>query len=754
MLRKDQPLLLAYCDNDSVRPGETIGFKVSCEGADTFRADIVRLICCETAPEPPGFEEEAIDAPANGDYPARKQEIAIGSCAVIQGPGPFNRLSSFTVQAMVWPTRPGQGRQALMGTWADSQASGFALFLDERGALALVTGDGAGSETVSTQVALEARRWYFVAASFDAGTGTATLVQEQLADGIFPPTQAVTNEGSVVTPGPGAPAFVFAAWSKTGESGPTSFGAHFDGKLDRPRLADRALSRAEMAALSAGPVPATLTDVIVGAWDLSKEIANERIVDLSANQLHGETRNLPLRGATGCNWTGKEWAWTHAPEQYGAIYFHSDDLYDAAWETDVSFTVPADLGSGIYAARLRAADSEFYVPFYVRPPAGEARADVLFLVPTATYMAYANNRGRVTSIVTDRLIGKLTVVDETDLLMLERPEVGLATYDCHADGSSVCYSSRLRPITNHRPKEPDLGMAYNNFAADLLITDWLEHRAVAYDVMTDEDLHHEGLDSLAPYRVVVTGTHPEYYSSEMLDALDGFLRRGGRLMYLGGNGFFWKVAFRRDSPGVVELRRAQVNIQRWNPGPGQYFHSFVGEPGGLWRDLGRAPQMLTGVGFISQGFDASSFYRRKPAAHDPRVAFMFEGVDEEILGDFGLMRGGAAGVEIDRVDARLGTPRHALVVASSENHSNVFEPFEEVLVMGTSEQPDGEAVRADMVFFECPNGGAVFSTGSIAYAGSLAHNRYDNNISRITGNVLRRFCDPAPFPMPPIGSST
>ena len=48
-----KPLLLGYCDNDSVRPGERVGFKVSCEGAETFRADIVRLICCETAPASP-----------------------------------------------------------------------------------------------------------------------------------------------------------------------------------------------------------------------------------------------------------------------------------------------------------------------------------------------------------------------------------------------------------------------------------------------------------------------------------------------------------------------------------------------------------------------------------------------------------------------------------------------------------------------------------------------------------------------------
>jgi N,N-dimethylformamidase len=50
-----------------------------------------------------------------------------------------------------------------------------------------------------------------------------------------------------------------------------------------------------------------------------------------------------------------------------------------------------------------------------------------------------------------------------------------------------------------------------------------------------------------------------------------------------------------------------------------------------------------------------------------------------------------------------------------------------------------------MVFFETPKGGAVFSTSSISWAGALAHNGYDNNVSRITANVVKRFIDPKPF---------
>ena len=54
------------------------------------------------------------------------------------------------------------------------------------------------------------------------------------------------------------------------------------------------------------------------------------------------------------------------------------------------------------------------------------------------------------------------------------------------------------------------------------------------------------------------------------------------------------------------------------------------------------------------------------------MKFIFEGVDDEIIGDFGLIGGGAAGLELDRADRSLGTPPNALVLASSEAHSPVY----------------------------------------------------------------------------------
>ena len=157
--------------------------------------------------------------------------------------------------------------------------------------------------------------------------------------------------------------------------------------------------------------------------------------------------------------------------------------------------------------------------------------------------------------------------------------------------------------------------------------------------------------------------------------------------------------------------------------------------------------MMAGTGFSAQGFDISSYYRRLPESHNKRAKFIFEGVRDEIIGDFGLIGDGAAGLELDRADRLLGTPPNCLVLASSENHSDIYLVVcEEILVNypGLSGQ-ENELVRADMVFYETAAGGAVFSSSSIAWAGSLSHNDYENNVSKITENVLRRFLDQTPF---------
>ena len=81
------------------------------------------------------------------------------------------------------------------------------------------------------------------------------------------------------------------------------------------------------------------------------------------------------------------------------------------------------------------------------------------------------------------------------------------------------------------------------------------------------------------------------------------------------------------------------------------------------------------------------------------------------------MPGGASGHETDKRTA--SSPAQAMLLAKGAN-------------------PDGGG--AEMVYFEAsgPNGGAVFSAGSITFIAALL---VDPVVAAITDNVLRRFTD-------------
>lgn len=749
--------ITAYADEISVAPGETINFMVNCE-EKSFKADIVKLICGDLSPDGPGYKEKPVRTNANGTYKGRKQVIHSGSFVEIPASAELGELDSFTLQAFIWPTTPDKGAQTIISNYSERKNAGAVLGIGaEKGDLCVTLGAGKNkTASLSSGRPLLSHEWYFVAASYDAPSKTLTLVQEPLHTHVGSRDDAVKRQkvkfSSLASHD--APVTIGARFKRF-DKGRTVCSEHYNGKIDSPRIASRALSREEMNMLHGRRIPLALSGDVVAAWDFAADITGTNVSDVSANCLHGSVQHMPTRGMTGWNWNGEEMCWRHAPDQYGAIHFHDDDVYDAGWEVDFSLTVPKNLKSGLYAARLRCGndlEDEDYVPFCIRPPRGEATAKICFLLPTGSYMAYANEHMGTDAPVAQLLGGKLVEHERQDIYRNVHREYGASCYDTHTDGSGVSYSSRLRPVLNMRPKYRSWlggeGSTLWQFNADTHITNWLEAMGYDYDVITDEDLHKDGLKSIEHYKVVLSSSHPEYHSKQMWDAMEAYQQRGGRLMYLGANGWYWRIAYHTEVPGIMEVRRAEDGIRGWEARTGEYYHAFTGEYGGLWRRNGRAPQRIVGTGFTAQGFDISSYYERKPDSFKKEVRWIMNGVGkDERIGDFGLIGGGAAGLELDRADRMLGTPPGTYVLASSTDHTDIYLVVcEEILInypgIGGHESP---LVRADMVFYPTPNGGGVFSTSSIAWPGSLSHNNYKNNVSRITKNVLDRFVGNKPL---------
>jgi N,N-dimethylformamidase len=776
--------ITGYADKFSVHPGDTIKFFVNCDGPAEYQAEIVKMIHGDTNPRGPGFIEESIKADCNATYKGVKQEIYSGSYGFVVDKPQF-RVESVTLQCWIWPTTPKthpkywkHGAQGLVTKWHDGK--GYGLFLNAEGCIEFRVND----QVITTGAPVRDHAWHFVAATFDAVTGEATLYHEpQVVYALDPEIAPVTKKlATKLAYTPGTPT-VIAGYCGSITDSPQATASvpsgvlikgHYNGKIDSPRICSKALTRLEIETMKLGAQPGLserrnsgptgkLSEVIVAAWEFSDGISTIAGKDKGPYLFDATIVNCPTRAMTGYNWQGQVFDWKVAPEQYGAIHFHDDDIDDARWAVSFEWKVPKGTSSKFYAAKLTSKDGdEDYIPFWVVPHVGEEQSKIAFMVPTISYMAYANEHLANNAGGAELLVYRVPIMQQQNMFLSEHREYGGSIYDTHTDGSGLCLSSRLRPILSIRPKyDHFLAQAPWQYPADLHMIYWLEKMGYAYDVITDEDVSYDGLARLENYNVVISGSHPEHNSGPQLDALHNYMQRGGRFMYMGADGWYWVHSYHPAYDGlgrgiVTEMRRCESGIRTWRADPGEYYHQGTGELGGMWRFRGRYLHTIAGTGMSSEGFDISTYYSRTPESNDARVSWAFEGITyDEKLGNFGLVGGGAAGTELDIVDTMLGSPPHTLVVATSagrhtEGYLLVMEDY------GFNQQGlDGTQhprVRSDIAYHETPNGGASFAFSSIAFCGALPWNNGDNNISKLVGNVLNRFMKDGPLPAPSPGA--
>jgi N,N-dimethylformamidase len=730
--------LTGYCDRWSVKPGGAIKFMVASAGSRPFRLRFVRHICADPNPRGPGYHEIPMPTPLDGERAAREQHAHLGSFGHVAAL-PADLSEGVTIAATIWPTTPAKARQGLVSLAAGEWR--LTLGIGENGG-AMVEARGPGGAVARAEVnhKLLQRRWYDVSATLDA-KGIVHVQQR--------PHAPLGDAGEAAATGapqpPKAPPSVFLAAMPP--DGPAPASAHYNGKLERPAVWRGAGHH------RGGPARAGASGLIA-TWDFSQGIPTQTAADIGPLAAHARLVALPTRAMAGSNWTGAVHDWKTAPEQYGAIHFHDDDQGDLGWEENFSLTVPADWPSGFYAAHLQSDAGEDFLPFFVRP--AKPSAPVALLVPTYTYQVYSCfvRAGRGAEMAA-RNAAWGALLETPDM----NPEFGLSCYNFHSDGSGVALVSQFRPMIDTRPRQVALmdpapeGSGCNRICADSYFVQWLTTLGQAHDVITDHDLHEDGFSLLKPYRVVIAAQHPEYYSERMQDAMEAYLGAGGRLMYLGGNGFYWRAEPSATAPHALEVRRAESGIRVWATDPGESYQQFGGGYGGLWRRIGRSSHKLVGISFSAQGRHSGFPYRFIDGIKDPRVTFMTQGIDATsggVLGDSGYMGGGAAGFELDSVSMKHGTPPHALVVAKGVVINPEYGWVNEDMLTHRHPLPQEDWSCADMTFFETAAGGAVFSVGSMTYAGSLPIDGGNSVIGKLTANVLRRFLDPEPFRLPAI----
>lgn len=705
--------LLGYADRLSVRPGEAIGFKISAHGPGPVAAWLTRSISADPNPDGPGIVEQPVDASFAGDYPARVQAFNPGSYARVDGAGGLDTSEGITLTARIWPTLPGDERAQAVIALGDLR-----LGLDAEGRLEA----RAGEAIATAPGALKRERWYAV--SLHLADGALSVAWEALPHGRADSPRAGDGETARAdAPRDPAPAGVLTIAAALDADGAAA--DHFDGKIEAPRV---------LAA----------DGRVLAAWDFARETEGLTVVDTGPHGLDGTLVNLPARAMTGADWDGSAFCWREKPDHYGAIHFHSDDIVDFGWDDDIRWTLPDDLPTGIYVCRLKCGEVEDAIPFFVPPPKGTRTADLAVLVSTFTYTVYGNHaRPDFAEFWRERF----TAWNAYPYNPADYPEYGQSTYNRHRDGSGLCHASFRRPLFTLKPGYVTFGYGegsgLRHFPADSHLIAWLHARGIAYDIVTDEMLDEEGAAALSGYKALTTGSHPEYHTANTLDALTAFRDGGGKLAYLGGNGFYWKIARHKDLPGAIEVRRPEGGIRAWDAKPGEGYLAFDGGHAGLWRRQGRPPQLLVGIGFSAQGQFEADAYRIAEVDPNAPGAWILEGLKAgDLLGDFGFSGGGAAGFELDRADPMLGSPDEITILARSAGAPESFVTVpEEMLthITTVNGEPPEALKRADMVYFDVPGGGAVFATGSITFCGSLPSNGFDNPVGDLLERVFRGF---------------
>lgn len=378
-------------------------------------------------------------------------------------------------------------------------------------------------------------------------------------------------------------------------------------------------------------------------------------------------------------------------------------------------TIAAPQRTGLYYLHARTATGVFTsFPWVVAPQSPGAPTAVL--LNNMTWNAYNSFGGRsnyvnasglpATPIVNARLdLPRYVSADMFNEWGADDADFPPLSFDRPEEGNIVPESTLATdPIEGRTP----CGLA----PAEWRTLAWLEREGFAHDVYSDCQLHDGTLD-LDAYRVLVISVHPEYWSIDMYQRVKQWVARGGRLVYLGGNGLNCAVEMTGNHAMRCRSMLRSVNgaLGMEDPArPGVFLESRM-------HRVHESEANLLGVVTTETGIMTAAPYRALKAAH-----WVFNGTglrDGDAFGKPSLherCNGGASGHETDKMSS--SSPPETVLLAKGLN-------------------PDNGG--AEIVIIERPTGGSVFSVGSITYPASLL---VDSAVSRITRNVLERFLRP------------
>lgn len=720
------PGLHAYAQK-SIAAGEEIEFRVSSD--IPYDLSVVQL-----GPDPESREEDPVLTTFRADEP-KTQPIHPGSYVHVENGLPSERrLTQLTLEGWIRPFAL-SGWQGLITQHDYPDRCGIGLFLRDDRIVFITQAGGAHDSATMHETepgAIEAQRWHHVAASWD-GEMKRIYVDSKLV-GEFPFAGTVK---------PGRTALRLGAYGSKGVAG-----NFYNGDLAMCVVHDRALSEDQIAERVADrglTIPEG--DSVLACWPFAEE-RGQQVADAGVDGRHGRIVNRgtwmiggPSFDASAIGRHDTDYAPDNDPNRGHGLRLASDELYNARWDVSHRFRILKDAKSGVYAGRfdfeVDGKPMRYFTTFIVRRPETRPKAQLLVLVSSNTWLAYNSapfpvNHGP-----------ELTKMGTGGLATTHPDAATYSGYRDHRHGQPTYKIGLQLPWPAAGPNKTYINQQYSHLLrGERFLHLWLDRHGYDYDVITDHDLDRNP-EVLDGYDAVCINGHSEYWSARAYNGLDNYLKAGGAAVVLSGNTMFWRVSF--DETGeVMETRKFGKGIGgRRHAQVGELYHSHDFKRGGLMRFCGYPAWKVVGLTCIGWG---GAF---KPYRVDQPDHFLFNEPHQLGLkkGDaFGFINPGTGAVGHE-FDVRLSTLQRAtadpavkglvepdgiVTVASSHDERRVIDYNAD----GHKPRTGDDTTIAEIIYWERPQGGRVFHTGSIATAWGAYH---DESLSKLLMNVLHHF---------------
>jgi len=370
-----------------------------------------------------------------------------------------------------------------------------------------------------------------------------------------------------------------------------------------------------------------------------------------------------------------------------------------------ALSVTAPEKSGLYYFHLKSSSGEsFSFPWIVAPAKEVKEKEIAILASNICWNAYNDWGGRSNYVAANKLPDAPTV-SPTQSSPWFRPTgaiwwVGHSFEPLSFDRPEPVNSEELESKITDQIKK----IGSEHVAGEWRLLGWMEKENYEYDLYSENQFDIGELN-LEKYKVLILSTHPEYWTINMYEKLKDWVQnKGGKLLYLGGNGINCSVELHDNAMTVHNM-----DLSEWLP-----HRAYSGEGALIPSRFGLRHEVessLLGVVMSFAGMGTGAPYEVIDVDHP-----IFKNTNLKNGDKFGFNSpvarcpGGASGHETDKRDS--STPANTRLHARGLN---------------------GEGAGAELVSRTTDSGGVVISVGSINWTASLP---VDDQVALITRNAL------------------